>query len=81
VIVRAERLPPVHRSPPAFAARNPRGFFTSPAFRDAPERDWSDVMAVRQDEHLYAAKRYGRYRVICESEPEAAAKPAAAHVA
>ena len=29
---------------------------------------------MRQDEHLYAAKRYGRYRVICESEPEAAAK-------
>ena len=38
-------------------------------------------MAVRQDEHLYAAKRYGRNRVICESDPEAAARPAAAHVA
>ena len=81
MIVRAERLPPVHRSPPAFAARNPRGFFRRKSSGGSPERDWSDVIAVRQDEHLYAAKRYGRYRVICESEPEAAAKPAAAHVA
>jgi hypothetical protein len=38
-------------------------------------------MAVRQEEHLHAGKRYGRNRVICESDPEAAAKPAAAHVA
>jgi hypothetical protein len=37
-------------------------------------------MAVRQDEHLHAAKRYGRNRVICESDPEAAAKPAAARI-
>jgi hypothetical protein len=38
-------------------------------------------MAVRQDERLHAAKRYGRNRAICESAPEAAAKPAAARIA